>query len=423
MELAEALSLVVFYLGAFFMPMVASRVRVPAAVAEILYGLAIGALGLVHEGGATHFLAELGFVYLMFLVGMEIDFNRVEREGKGTVALAFAIATLVLVTASYIAMRLEMSFFMGLVIGAMSVGVLLVALVESNASKTRWGQILLLVGSIGELLTLLTLTGYHLVHSHGWSLALAAAALRVLLLFVPRARTSSCSCGSRSGGSRTAFQRWVREEDPSELGVRFGFVLMLGLTAVAAWVGLEAILGAFLAGMLFAYVFRETGVLETKLTALGQGFFVPIFFINVGVTFEWSAVGDLSTLGRSLMALGAASLLAKLLPTILLLFLGLRLRSVLAGAFLLATPLTLLVAIAALGREMGVLDASMSAAVIFLAIATGVDLPDALQADRTRRFRSPPLQKRSSRPSRLTPRRPRPLGVSPSGTDASRPFV
>ncbi len=374
MELAEALSLVVFYLGAFIMPMVASRVHVPAAVAEILYGLAIGALGLVHEGGATHFLAELGFVYLMFLVGMEIDFNRVEREGKGTVALAFAIATLVLVTASYIAMRLEMSFFMGLVIGAMSVGVLLVALIESNASKTRWGQILLLVGSIGELLTLLTLTGYHLVHSHGWSLALAAAALRVLLLFV-LALALLMFLRLAVWWYPHSFQRWVREEDPSELGVRFGFVLMLGLTAVAAWVGLEAILGAFLAGMLFAYVFRETGVLETKLTALGQGFFVPIFFINVGVTFEWSAVGDLSTLGRSLMVLGAASLLAKLLPTTLLLFLGLRLRAVLAGAFLLATPLTLLVAIAALGREMGVLDASMSAAVIFLAIATGVVAP------------------------------------------------
>ena len=337
-------------------------------------GLAIGALGLVHEGGATHFLAELGFVYLMFLVGMEIDFNRVEREGKGTVALAFAIATLVLVTASYIAMRLEMSFFMGLVIGAMSVGVLLVALVESNASKTRWGQILLLVGSIGELLTLLTLTGYHLVHSHGWSLALAAAALRVLLLFV-LALALLMFLRLAVWWYPHSFQRWVREEDPSELGVRFGFVLMLGLAAVAALVGLEAILGAFLAGMLFTYVFRETGVLETKLTALGQGFFVPIFFINVGVTFEWAAISNLATLARSLMLLGAASLLAKLLPTILLLFLGLRLRSVFAGAFLLATPLTLLVAIAALGREMGVLDASRSAAVVLLAIATGVVFP------------------------------------------------
>jgi Kef-type K+ transport system membrane component KefB len=167
----------------------------------------------------------------------------------------------------------------------------------------------------------------------------------------------------------------VREEDPSELGVRFGFVLMLGLAALAAWVGLEAILGAFLAGLLFSYVFRETGVLETKLVALGQGFFVPIFFINVGVTFEWAELGDVAALGRTLIVLGVASLIAKLLPSALLLLLGLRLRVVVAGAFLLATPLTLLVAIAALGREMDVIDASTSAAVILLAIVTGVVFP------------------------------------------------
>ncbi len=374
MELAEALSLVVFYTGAFLMPLVASRTHVPAAAAEILFGLAIGAAGVVHESQATDFLAELGFIYLMFLVGMEIDFNRIEREGRKTVTLAFVVASLVLATAAFIVVRLEMPPFMALVIGAMSVGVLLVALVEANASQTRWGQILLLVGSIGEFLTLLTLTAYHLVHQHGISLKLGAAAFQVVLLFVV-ALAVLALMRLAAWWFPHSFQRWVREEDPSELGVRFGFVLMLGLAALAAWVGLEAILGAFLAGMLFAYVFRETGVLETKLVALGQGFFVPIFFINVGVTFEWSALGDVSTLGRALVVLGLASLVAKLVPSTLLLLLGLQLRAVAAGAFLLATPLTLLVAIAALGREMEVIDPPTSAAVILLAIVTGVVFP------------------------------------------------
>ena len=374
MELAEALSLVVFYTGAFLMPLLASRIQVPAAVAEILFGLAIGAAGVVHESQATDFLAELGFLYLMFLVGMEIDFNRIEREGRKTVILAFVVASLVLATAAFIVVRLEMPPFMALVIGAMSVGVLLVALVEANASQTRWGQILLLVGSIGEFLTLLTLTAYHLVDQHGISLELGAAAFQVLLLFVV-ALAVLALMRLAAWWFPHSFQRWVREEDPSELGVRFGFVLMLGLAALAAWVGLESILGAFLAGMLFAYVFRETGVLETKLVALGQGFFVPIFFINVGVTFEWSALGDVSTLGRALVVLGLASLVAKLVPSTLLLLLGLQLRAVAAGAFLLATPLTLLVAIAALGREMEVIDPPTSAAVILLAIVTGVVFP------------------------------------------------
>ena len=374
MELAEAFSLVVFYTGAFLMPLVASRIHVPAAVAEILFGLAIGAAGLVHASQATDFLAELGFIYLMFLVGMEIDFNRIEREGRKTVILAFVVAGLVLASAGFIAVRLGMSPFMALVMGAMSVGVLLVALVEANASKTRWGQILLLVGSIGEFLTLLTLTAYHLVHQYGISTELAAAALRVLLLFVVALVLLSLMRFTVWWFPHS-FHRRVREEDPSELGVRFVFVLMLGLAALAVWVGLEAILGAFLAGLLFAYVFRETGVLETKLVALGQGFFVPIFFINVGVTFEWSELGDVATLGRALVVLGVASLVAKLVPSALLLLLGLRFRTVVGGAFLLATPLTLLVAIAALGREMEVIDASTSAAVILLAIVTGVLFP------------------------------------------------
>jgi Kef-type K+ transport system membrane component KefB len=374
MELAEALTLVVFYSGAFLMPLLASRVHVPAAVAEIVFGLAIGAAGIVHQGPATAFLAELGFIYLMFLVGMEIDFNRIEREGRKTVLIAFLVATLILILAAYIAERLDMPPFMALVIGAMSVGVLMVALVESDASKTRWGQILLLVGSIGEFLTLLTLTGYDLVHQHGVGSELAAAALRVILLFVV-ALALLATMRLAVWWFPHSFQRWVREEDPSELGVRFGFVLMLGLTALAAWVGLESIIGAFLAGILFAYIFRETGVLETKLVALGQGFFVPIFFINVGVTFEWAALGDVSTLGRALLVLGAASLVAKFVPSVLLLLLGLRVRTVVAGAFMLATPLTLLVAIAALGREIQVIDAATSAAVILLAIVTGVIFP------------------------------------------------
>lgn len=378
MELAEAVSLVLFYTGAFLMPPLASRVHMPAAVAEILFGLALGLTGLVHEGGPTAFLAELGFVYLMFLVGMEIDFNRIEAEGRRTVVTAFIIAASVLGLAAFIASRAGLAPFVGLVVGAMSVGVMLVALVESGATKTRWGQVLLLVGSLGEFLTLMTLTAYHLVHEYGVGWTLAQQALRVFLLFFVAFFVLGMLRLSVWWFPHS-FGRWVREEDPSELGVRFGFVLMLGLTALAAWGGLEPILGAFLAGLLLSYVFRETGALETKLVALGQGFFVPIFFINVGLTFEWGGLADASTLGRTLLILGGASLAAKLVPSLLLLLVGIPLRAAAAGAFLLATPLTLLVAMAALGREMEVIDASTSGSIILLAIVTGVVFPVAFK--------------------------------------------
>lgn len=374
MELHDGLALVVFYSGAFLMPLLATRIHVPAAVAEILFGLGVSAIGLAHEAEITGFLAELGFVYLMFLVGLEIDFNRIEREGTRTVFLAFVISVAILGMGAFLATRLGLPLFMALVLGAMSVGVLLVALVETGASQTRWGQFLLLVGSVGEFATLLILAGFDLVATYGVGMELGMAALQVLFLFcVAFVLLAFLKLGV--WWSPHSFSRWVTEEDPSELGVRFGFVLMLGLATIAAWAGLEAIVGAFLAGILFTYIFREAGFLETKLVAVGQGFFVPIFFINVGVTFDWGALGDPASVGETLALLTVASLVAKLLPSLLGLVLGLPFRATLAGAFLLATPLTLLVAIAALGEELDLIDESTSAAVILLAITTGVVFP------------------------------------------------
>jgi len=374
MEPSDGLSLVVFYLGAFLMPLAAARVKVPAAVAEIVYGLAVSALAITQETAGTHFIAELGFIYLMFLVGMEIDFNRIEREGARTILIASLVALLILGGGVGVVGLLEMPIFMALVLGAMSVGVLLVSLVEVGASRSRWGQMLLLVGSVGELFSLLALALYDLIATHGVSGELALSILDAMLLFLV-AFVLLASLRLLVWWFPHSFHRWVREEDPSELGVRFGFVLMLGLATLSASAELEPILGAFLAGMLFAYVFRETGLLATKLVALGQGFFVPIFFINVGVTFDWAALGDPSALAKTVLALAGLTLLVRLVPALLLVTLGIPLRAVVAGAFLLATPLTLLVAIAALGRETGVLDPGTSASVILLAIVSGVLFP------------------------------------------------
>jgi Kef-type K+ transport system membrane component KefB len=227
---------------------------------------------------------------------------------------------------------------------------------------------------VGELFSLLALTVYDLAATYGVSWELGLSFLEAMLLFLV-AFLVLATLRLLVWWFPHSFHRWVREEDPSELGVRFGFVLMLGLATLAASAELEPILGAFLAGLLFAYVFRETGPLETKLVALGQGFFVPVFFIHVGVTFDWGALGDPSALARSVLALAGLSLLVKFVPTLLLVVLRIPFRAVAAGAFLLATPLTLLVAIAALGREIGVLDAGTSASVILLAIVSGVLFP------------------------------------------------
>jgi Kef-type K+ transport system membrane component KefB len=376
MEPADAFSLVIFYAGAFVMPLLAARLHMPAAMGEILFGVAVGTSGLgwVHPTPFTDFLSDLGFIFLMFLVGMEIDFNRIEKEGAMTVALASVVAASTLGVGAVLAWKLDYPYYLALVFGAMSVGILLVALVDVGASQTRFGQLLLLVGSIGEFLTLVALTGFNLIFLYGVSMHLVEEILKALFLFVVAYAILSV-LRLTAWWFPHHFRRWVDVDDPSEVGVRAGFVLMLSLAALSGWVGLEAILGAFLAGALFSYVFRDKGILETKLSAVGHGFFIPLFFINVGISFETNALGDVGSLLKGLGVLSGASLVATLVPVFLLMFVGFTLRQVLSGAFLLSAPLTLLVAVAEMGRELGVLDDKLSAEIVLLAIVSGVVFP------------------------------------------------
>ena len=376
MEPSEALSFVIFFSGAFLMPLVAGRFHFTAAVGEILFGVAVGTAGLawVQPTAFTDTLADLGFLFLMFLVGMEIDFNRIEKEGLWNISIASLVAVSTLGVGAVLAWQLGLPFFIALVLGAMSVGIALVALVEVGASQTRYGQILLLVGSIGEFLTLIALTAYNLIHLYGISFHLLEEIGKALFLFLV-AYTVLAVLRLAVWWYPQRFQRWVDMDDPSEIGVRAGFMVMLSLAAVAGWVGLEAILGAFLAGALFSFVFRDKGFLESKFSAVGQGFFIPLFFINVGVSFDAGALGDLDTTLYLLAVLAVASLIAKLVPAFLLKFVGFTLRQVLSSAFLLAAPLTLLVAAQEMGHELGVLDDRMSSAIILLAIVSGVIFP------------------------------------------------
>jgi Kef-type K+ transport system membrane component KefB len=227
-------------------------------------------------------------------------------------------------------------------------------------------------------LTLIALTAYNLIHLYGISFHLVEEIAKALFLFFVAYAVLSIL--------RLAvwwypqhFQRWVDVEDPSEIGVRAGFMVMLSLAAVAGWVGLEAILGAFLAGALFSFVFRDKGILESKFSAVGHGFFIPLFFINVGVSFDAGALGDLDSTLYLLAVLAAASLIAKLVPVFLLKLMGFKARQIMASAFLLAAPLTLLVAAEEMGHELGVLDDRMSSAIILLAILSGVFFPTAFK--------------------------------------------
>jgi Kef-type K+ transport system membrane component KefB len=375
MHLGDAVTLLLFALGAFLIPLGTGRVGLPAAVGEILYGVAVGPhlLGLIQPIPFTRFLAELGFSFLMFLAGLELDFPRMERAGSRNLALGVLTALGFFVVAYLAAVALRLPLFLFLVFGATSVGILLVTLNELGLTKTRPGQGMIFVGSVGEFLTIVLLTALGFFYRFGLGGQLLVEMAKLGAIFLA-AYLVLVLLRTLIWWWPTSFSRVTAAHDPSEVGVRAGLALMLVFVALATLLGVEGILGAFVAGALFSFVFREKGILETKLASIGFGFFVPFFFIWVGTEFDVSAVRDPGTVLSVALFLGA-SLTAKILPCLLLLLAGLSLKEVLGAGLLLSAPLTLLVAISQIGLDVKVIEQSTASAIVLLAIVGGVILP------------------------------------------------
>jgi Kef-type K+ transport system membrane component KefB len=170
-----------------------------------------------------------------------------------------------------------------------------------------------------------------------------------------------------------SFSKLVKADEESEIGVRAALLTMMLFSMLAIAAGLESIVGAFVAGALIAFVLRGKEVLEEKLAVVGHGLFVPIFFIVVGLRFDPGAitVEGLGLFGLLLLAVFTV----RLLPGLALLRTGLSVRGMFSAVSLLSAPLTLMVAIAALGLQLGALQPEGQSTLILLALGTGVVFP------------------------------------------------
>jgi Kef-type K+ transport system membrane component KefB len=367
---SDAATLIVIASAAFVLPLLAGRIGVPAVILEILFGILAGPmLGLVSEGDLLNALAELGFLLLLFLSGFEIDLRVFERQGARPVLGGLLVFATTLGLSLLASALLGLHLFVALVLSTTSVGLVVPTLRATRLIATPLGQDTLVNALLADFLTLLGVTVVALVLQFGWSLRLLAlpeffVAVAVVLLIVRRA----------AWWMPERFERLFDADDPDELGIRATLALMLVFVGLAIVLGIEPILGAFLAGMAFALVFRERADLDRKLTGFAYGFLIPIFFINVGIGFRLDALGEPGAIGFTAVLLLVA-LAVKVVPALLLTLRRHSLRESLAAGALLSARLSLIIVVARLGVELGVLDAGLEAEIILLAAATATLSP------------------------------------------------
>ena len=380
------LLLVVFL--AFLVPILLSRfknLRLPIVVGEIMVGILVGRSGLgwvQQHDPALDMLADFGFVFLMFLSGMEIDFSslgfkQARNDGNrstrwGPVQLGGLSFTLTLIFSSLIGYTLYRLgyvrdiWMMALILSTTSLGIVVPVLKERRMSSGLYGQSLLIAALIADFATMILITVDVAVLSHGLTLdILLIGVLFVVFFFITRF--------GEVFFNQIPIVRTILNElshATAQIKVRLAFAMLLTFVVLAEVLGAEVILGAFMGGAIISLLRRpEDEGLVHQLESIGFGFFIPIFFIMVGVEF------NLDALLRSPQALILVPILlmaayfVKFLPSLVfrLRFSG---RETLGAGALLSSRLSLIIAASAIGLRLGVISEPVNAAVILVAIIT-----------------------------------------------------
>jgi len=341
------------------------RLRIPAVVLEIIGGIIIGpsVLGWVHIDLPVQILALFGLAFLLFLAGLEIDVHRLRGRLLRYAVLGYLVS-LVLgygAGASFTAAGwVSQPLLLAIALSATSLGLVVPVLKDAGQVDSDVGQSALAAASIADFAAIVLLS---LFFSSGGSTGSKVVVLGAFagLVVVTGLAVSGAARSMRLG------QVLLRLQDTTaEIRVRFAVLLLVAFTALAERFGLEAILGAFLAGAIVGLVDRDSAShpnFRTKLEAIGYGFLVPVFFVSSGVKL------DLAGLLHSPPALVRVPvfLLALLVVRGLPALIGLRAngtRATLALGLLQATSLPFIVTATQIGVTLGKITPVTAAALV-----------------------------------------------------------
>ena len=355
---------------AFVIPLLFSRFqRLPVVVGEILFGVLVGPslLGWVTEGPILTFMSDIGLAFLMFLAGMEIEFDLIfggrqrKKEGPNILrsslliyGLTVALSVLGVLLARQIGIHGDM-WLLVFVLSATSLGVLLPILKERGLLASAFGQLVFLTAMLADFITVILLTVRLIILDKGFDLEVFSLGLLFLVFLIfyrvgPEiVRLSAVSdLIDRLSGATV------------QIKVRGAIAILMAFVVMAEFVDAELILGAFLAGMIISLLRRpqDDGLIH-NLEAFGFGFFVPIFFIMVGVGLDIRSLLSSPALLAALPGFLGIALVIKLLP-MLVVKRHFGWRELLAGGLLLNTHLSLEVAVAVIGLRAGLFDQATS---------------------------------------------------------------
>jgi len=349
-----------FLLGLF------PAIRLPSPVLEIVAGIVVGpsVLAIAHVDQTVAVMSTIGLAFLLFLAGLEIEFEKLRGRVLRLTLVGFALSLTIGVAAAFAlkaAGVIETPLLVAIILSATSLGVIIPLLKDAGEIMSTFGQLVVAAGSVADFGAIILLSAFFSGEgSTGSTLLLIGS-----LFGVAGAVFLSVRGAERSSTVMRDLQRL--QDTTAQIRVRGAVVLLIGFAALARQFGLEAILGAFAAGAVLTLVDQDKQMthplFRTKLESIGYGFFVPVFFVATGLKFDLNALLDHPSNLVKVPIFLAALLLVRGLPAITYRsVIGAR-RSVVAGV-LQATSLPFIVAATTIGVEMDLMGSAEQSALI-----------------------------------------------------------
>ena len=374
-------NLLIVAAAAFAAPLVLGMVpalRLPAVVLEIVLGIVLGpsVLDWARVDDSVQLMSLLGLAFLLLLAGLEVEVERFRGRLLKLTGLGF-VASLGIALAYAFALHagglVKSPLLIAIIASATSLGIVIPVLKDAGEASTEFGQLVLAGASIADVATIVLLSLFFSEKSSGLGAKLSLLGAFVAVVLAIAAVVLGAERSTRISGALLRLQ-----DTTAQIRVRGAFALLVGFVVLAERFGLEAILGAFMAGFVLKLVDRDRAMTHThfhqKLAEAGFGIFVPFFFVSSGLKFDGGALFDKpSTLALVPLFVGLL-VAARAVPALLYRPL-LDSRRVAAAGLLQATTLGFIVVASQIGMDLGLIAKGTGAAFIAAGLVSVLVFP------------------------------------------------
>ncbi|NJN43055.1 MAG: hypothetical protein HC811_13330 [Flammeovirgaceae bacterium] len=389
----DYLPLFILFVIAWMVPMILSWLeitKIPSVIVEIIMGILIGpfVLNVVPvENELLNSLSYLGFLFLIFLSGIALDIQKIissfpkgKLQAVDLVSNTFLVATIIYLGSVAVAVLTAISLpafagidkvFLVILLPSVALSIIVPIIKHDGELSRKFGQIILIEGAIATIMTIILISIYSGIYSNkGFQFELFLFLIIFVVFFI------AYKIG-RVLIKVKLFQRlqYKLEHASSQIRIRGSIAVLLLFVLIASIIKTEPVLGAFFAGTLLSlFLAKERSALLFKLDGMGYGFFIPVFFIMVGVNLDMNSIKDIATSFYFIISLTASFFIVQLIPATVMIKLFKWKRSV-SSAVLLSSRLGLTIATAQIGLSLNIISPAANAGIVVAAILTSILSP------------------------------------------------